>query len=356
MLVTLPETIPVTLPSTLRMKRNRKTTTILDVAREAGVSVSTVSRVLNGKDDVAEETLEIVQKVIKDLGYASSLAARGMRSHRTNVIGLVMPDIASMYCVDLMRGVNAAISKLDYDLLIYTNGDIRKYGTADQERRYVSLLNGSIADGVVVVAPSVSDFATNAPVVIIDPNDENPTFPAIISANQEAALNAMCYLTGLGHRRIGFITGRLELISARLRLQGYKDGLAAAGIPLDECLIQVGDYTIETAEECAQALLSLENHPTAIFASNDMSAIGVYHAAQMAGVRIPEDVSVVGFDNVSDSCSFTPPLTTVDQFLPDMGTIAIEMVVKLIRGENLEKNVHKILTQLVVRDSCVSVL
>jgi LacI family transcriptional regulator len=335
------------------MKRNRRTITIQDVARAAGVSVSTVSRVLNGKDDVAEETLETVQKVIKDLGYASSLAARGMRSHRTGVIGMVMPDIASMYCVDVMRGVNQAIMKLDFDLIIYTNGDIRKYGTADQERRYVALLNGSITDGVVVVAPSMSDFVTNAPVVIIDPNGENPAFPAVVSDNHEAALNAMSYLTGLGHRRIGFITGRLELVSARLRLQGYKDGLAAAGIPVDDCLIQVGDYTDETAEGCACALLSLKDRPTAIFASNDMSALGVYHAARQMGLRIPEDISVVGFDNVSESGFFDPPLTTIDQFLADMGTTAIEMIAKLIKGEALDSNLHKIQTQLVVRDSCV---
>lgn len=338
------------------MRRTRKSITIQDVAKKAGVSVSTVSRVLNKKVDVALETSERVQQVIEELGYASSLAARGMRSHRTNVIGMVMPDIASLYCVEIMRGVNQVIARLDYDLIIYTNGDVLKYGTADQERRYVTLLNGTITDGVIVVTPAATDFATDAPVVIIDPNNENPAHPAVISTNYEGALEAMNYLTGLGHQRIGFITGRLDLASARIRLQGYKDGLAAAGIPLDESLIQIGDYTTETGAECTRTLLVLENPPTAIFASNDMSALGVYEAAAGMSLCIPEDLSVIGFDNIHDSKLFDPPLTTVDQFPSEMGAIATEMVVKMMKGETLKSNLHKIHTQFLVRGSCRSLV
>jgi LacI family transcriptional regulator len=135
-------------------------------------------------------------------------------------------------------------------------------------------------------------------------------------------------------------------------LQGYKDGLAACGIALDEKLIEVGDYSTETALGCARSLLALDVPPTAIFASNDMSATAVYQAAQELGVRIPEELSVVGFDNLRESVYLNPPLTTVDQFLTDMGTVAVEMIVNLIKGEILENNPHKIQTQLVVRDSC----
>jgi LacI family transcriptional regulator len=338
------------------MRNKRCTATIHDVAREAGVSVSTVSRVLNNKDDVALETSEKVQGVIDELGYISSLAARGMRSRRTNVIGLIMPDVASLYGVEVMRGVNQAIAQLDYDLIIYTNGDIRKYGTAEREGRYVVLLNGSITDGVIVVTPAVKDFSTETPIVVIDPNNESPECPALIATNRAGALAAMTYLTGLGHRRIGFITGRLDLVSASRRLQGYTDGLAACGIPVKEELIQVGDYNTETAVGCARVLLSLPEPPTAIFAANDMSAIGVYQVAQEMGVRIPQELSVVGFDNIRESAFLNPPLTTVDQFIADMGTIAVEMVVKLVKGETLERNLHEIPTQLVVRDSCFSLI
>jgi LacI family transcriptional regulator len=337
------------------MRRTRRSATIQDVAKAAGVSISTVSRVLNDKDDVAPETYQKVQAVIEAMGYTSSLAARGMRSHRTRVIGLIMPDVSSPYCVEVLRGINQAVANSDYDLIIYTTGDVRKYHTADQERRYVNLLNGGITDGVIVVAPAAANFSTDAPVVTIDPNNESPDCPGIIATNREGALAAINYLTGLGHQRIGFITGRLELVSACHRLQGYKDGLAAAGIPLDDELIQISDYTIETAFLCAQRLFALNQPPTAIFASNDMSAVGVYQAVQEAGLKIPQDCSVIGFDNLHETMHLKPALTTIDQFVSEMGKMAVELVEKLIRGETLECNLQKIPTRLVLRESCGSV-
>lgn len=337
------------------MKRNRKSITIHDVAAAAGVSVSTVSRVLNDKDDVAAETYSRVQQVISELGYASSLAARGMRSQRTNVIGLIMPDVASPYSIAVMQGVNRAISQFDYDLIIYTNGDIRKNASADQESYFVSLLNGSITDAVIVVTPAATNFSTAAPVVAIDPNNESPECPAIMSTNYDGAMQVMEYLIGLGHRRIGFINGRPELISATRRLQGYADGLARAGLPYNDALIEIGDYTTETAVACTHTLLALDDPPTAIFAANDQTAMGVYQAAKAAGIRIPEDLSVVGFDNIRDSEFLNPALTTVNQFIDEMGYIATEMVVKLVKGEELESNLEKVSTQLVVRESCKAV-
>ena len=336
----------------MRNRRVRNTVKIQDVAAAAGVSVSTVSRVLNNKDDVSLETFERVKAVINKLGYTSSLAARSMRSHQTNVIGLIMPDVSSFYSIAVLQGVNRAIAQMDYDLIVYTNGDIRKNATAFQESYYVSLLNGSITDGVIVVTPAATRFSTNAPLVAIDPNNESPDCPAIISTNRDGALQAMSYLLESGHRRIGFISGRLELVSASRRFQGYKDSLARAGIPFDDTLIQVGDYTTETAVECARALLTLDNPPTAIFASNDMSAMGVYQAAEQLGLRIPDDLSVIGFDNLRESEFLHPALTTIDQFISEMGSIATELVVKLIKGEKLEKKLHKIPTQLVIRESC----
>lgn len=336
------------------MKRSPKAITIQDVARRAGVSVSTVSRVLNWKSDVSEETIEKVHAIVRELGYASSLAARGMRSHRTNVIGLIMPDVASPYTHAVMRGVNRAIANLDTDLLIYTSGSWEKEDMDHYERSYVMLLNGGITDGVIVVTPTSTHFRTHAPLVIIDPNNETPDFPAVISTNREGALAVMSYLTGLGHRRIGCITGRLTQASANQRLQGYKDGLAAAGIPVDEELIALGDYTTEVAINCARKLLSLADRPTAIFAANDMSAMGVYQVARELGLCIPGDISVIGFDNLREAAYLNPPLTTVDQFLEKTGTVATEMLIKLAKGETLsiENNLYTIPTQLVIRDSC----
>lgn len=343
------------------MKRNSKVVTIRDVASKAGVSVTTVSRVLNGKDDISEATIQKVLAIVEELGYASSLAARGMRSHRTNLLGLILHDVASLYSQEIMRGVNQVIAKLDKDLIIYTSGGLDRENVAQHERYYVALLNGSIIDGAIMVTPTATQFTTHAPLVIIDPNNESPDYPAIIATNQEGALAAMNYLIELGHRRIGHITGEMKLISANQRLQGYKDGLAAAGIPLNQGLIEIGDYTTETAVVCAHKLLSLPDRPTAIFAANDMSAIGVYQAARDLDLQIPGDLSVIGFDNLREAAHLKPPLTTIDQSLEKMGTIATEMLVELVKGKSLpinqaeEGNLYKIPTQLVIRDSCAPV-
>ncbi len=332
------------------MKRPKKSVTIHDVAEAAGVSVSTVSRVLNDKVDVAAETYQKVQSVIDELGYASSLAARSMRSHKTNLIGLVVPDIGFPYSIEIMKGINQAIAESRYDLLLYTTGDIQKSGAASHEQHYVSLLNKSITDGVLIVASAAADFITDAPIVSVDPHVANPNYPAIHATNYQGALDVMEYLHGLGHHRIGFISGRAELESAERRLKGYQDAHINAGIEIDPSLIANGDFTSKTAYEGTLQLLSLPEPPTAIFAGNDQSAIGLYQATEELGIRIPNDLSVVGFDNISEAKFMG--LTTIDQFLAEMGFIATQMLIKLINGEPLEAQVHKMPTKLIERRSC----
>ena len=329
--------------------------TIHDVAKAAGVSVSTVSRVLNGKDDVAHETYEKVQQVIKELGYASSLAARSMRSRKTNVIGLVITDLEQPFCIQVVKGVNRAIRTLNYDLLVYTGGNFAADSWATHEQQSVSLLNGSITDGTIVVTPTASTFSTNSPLVAVDPHLDTTQYPAVISANRDGALLVMDYLVGLGHRRIGFIAGRPDLQSANRRLQGYKDGLKRAKLPSDPDLIQVGDFTQETGYTCAQKLLALPNPPTAIFAANDQSAIGVIEAAQNAGLQVPADLSVIGFDNIPEASYIHGGLTTVDQFIEQMGYMAVEMLINLIQLQPLENYIERVPTELIVRNTCQAV-
>ncbi|MCB9421455.1 MAG: LacI family DNA-binding transcriptional regulator [Ardenticatenaceae bacterium] len=331
------------------MKSPKGSVTILDVAKEAGVSVSTVSRVLNDKDDVAPETYEKVKAVIGEMGYTSSLAARSMRSRKKHLIGLVVPDIGFPYSIEVMKGINRAIAESNYDLLLYTTGDVKKNAAALHEQHYVSLLNKSITDGVLVVASAAAEFRTDAPIVAVDPHMPNPNYPAIHATNHQGALDAMAYLISLGHRRIGFISGRPELESAKRRLKGYEDALQQAGIELDPSLIKTGDFTSVSGCDCAKELLALPQPPTAIFAANDQTAIGVYQAADELGLRIPEDLSVVGFDNISEARFMG--LTTVDQFLAEMGYIATQMLITLIQNRPLEEYIYKMPTQLVIRDS-----
>jgi LacI family transcriptional regulator len=249
-----------------------------------------------------------------------------------------------------MKGINRGIAESNFDLLLYTTGDFQKNGTATHEQHYVSLLNNSITDGVIVVASSVADFITDGPIVVVDPHVINPNFASVQGTNYEGAFEATNYLVSLGHRRIGFICGRSEIGSALQRLSGYKDALKNAGIYPEDALIAPGDFSTPTGQKCALQLLSLDDPPTAIFAANDQSAIGVYQAAEKLGLGIPEDLSVVGFDNISEAKYLG--LTTIDQFLADMGYVAIQMLIKLINHEPINEKIHRIQTKLVVRSSC----
>lgn len=332
------------------MRKTKRTVTIQDVAKTAGVSVSTVSRVLNGKVDVASETQDRILSVIDDLGFTSNLAARSMRSHKKNLVGLIMPDIAYPFAIEVMKGVNRAIAESEFDLLVYTTGDVRKSGRAFHERKYVSLLTNSISDGVIIVAPVAGEFNIDAPIVSIDPLASNPNYPSVHATNHQGAMDAMTYLLSLGHQRIGFISGRAELESSNRRLKGYRQALENAGIAVDESLIALGDYTTATGISSAHQLLALANPPTAIFASNDQMAMGVYHVAEEKGIRIPEDLSVVGFDNITESKYMG--LTTVDQFISEMGYVATQMLIKLINGVSLDDQTYRMQTQLVIRNSC----
>jgi LacI family transcriptional regulator len=332
------------------MATKKHTATIQDVAREAGVSVSTVSRVLNAKVDVAEETQERIQSVIESLGYTSSLAARSMRSRKNFLIGLIMPDIEYPFAVEVMKGVNRAIAHSEFDLLVYTTGNVQKSVAASHEQRYIALLNNSITDGVIIAAPAAASYESNSPIVSIDPHQIHPNFPSVHANNYQGALDAMNYLLELGHRRIGMITGRAELESAKRRLSAYRDALNHAGIGVDDSLIIPGDFTEKTGVEAATKLLTLPDPPTAIFACNDQTAMGVYTAAENLGLKIPTDLSVIGFDNIPEAKYME--LTTVDQFLAKMGFLATEMLVKLINKEELESDILKIPTELIVRKSC----
>ena len=327
----------------------KQAVTIQNVAKTAGVSVSTVSRVLNGKDDVARDTQERIRAVINKLGYTSNLAARSMRTRKKNLIGLVVPDFRS-YSVEIMKGINQAIAESPYDLLAYTTGDNEKASALLHEQYYVSLLSNSITDGVIIVASVTSEFIANAPLIAVDPHIVNPNYPSVQGTNYHGAIDVMEYLIELGHRRIGFICGRPEVGTAQRRLKGYRDALANHGIEVDENLVMAGDFTQKTACKSARQLLTMDNPPTAIFAVNDQSALGVYQVAEELGLHIPSDLSVVGFDNISEAKHLG--LTTVDQFLFDMGYIAVQMLIKLINGETLEFEIHKMPTKLVVRSSC----
>jgi LacI family transcriptional regulator len=322
--------------------------TIHDVAAAAGVSVTTVSRVLNDKDDVAPETSARVREVIRDLGYASSLAARSMRSRRTNVIGLIVPDLSQPYSLLVTKGVQRSALAAGYDLLVYASAIRNASSLAHREQQQVALLSGSVTDGLIIVTPHASSYRTTYPLVAVDPHD----FASVLSRNFYGACAAMTYLLDMGHRQIGFIGGRPDLQSAVRRLEGYCQSLQSRGIAVDETLIKVGGYERIIAHQAALELLCVEPHVTAIMAASDEMAFGVYDAAKELGISIPQELSVIGFDNIPDALLVDPPLTTVDQAIEHMGALAAEVVIKLIAGHEPEQLVYKVPTHLVVRQSC----
>jgi LacI family transcriptional regulator len=323
--------------------------TIGDVAAEAGVSIATVSKVINGRYGVAPETLDKVRSVIDQLGYESSLVARSLRSRRTNVIGILVADIEP-FSAELLKGAGAAIRAREYELIVYSGSGHGK-DHSGWERRYVSRLGGTLTDGMILVTPTVVDMSDATPIVAVDPHTGPSRLPSVHSDNLAGAITATEHLIGLGHRRIGFLAGRPDLESARQRERGYREALAAVGITPDPELIAIGDYELEMSEAPARQLLTLEERPTAIFAANDLSAIQTMHVARSLGLDIPGDVSVVGFDNIPESAFTGTPLTTIDQSIQEMGRQAVELLIDLIEGNTERPQQITLPTRLIVRES-----
>ncbi len=329
---------------------NVQRVTITDVARTAGVSVATVSKVINGRYGVAENTSVRVQEVIDRLGYETSLVASSLRSRRTNVLGILVDEFEP-FSTEILKGASSAISDTGYELLAYSAG--RPAGTRPGwERRSLSRLAGTLIDGAILVTPTVVDSGSAVPVVAIDPHTGPAGMPTIDSDNLAGARAATEHLLGLGHRRIGFLGGRPDLESARLREEGFRQAMAAAGIAVDDELVRVGGYRRQTALEPARELLTLRERPTAVFAANDLSAIATLDAAAALGLSVPEDLSLVGFDNVPESALTEPPLTTVSQPMQQMGQEAVTLLVHLIDGTGDRSTHVQLPTQLVSRGTC----
>jgi LacI family transcriptional regulator len=324
--------------------------TMQEVAAEAGVSVSTVSKVINARYGVAAETFEHVTEVINRMGYEASLVARSLRNQRTNVIGVLVADFEP-FSTEVLKGAADAIRGTGYELVAYSAGG-RVDAHVGWERRYLSRVMGTLVDGAVLVTPTVTEVQYDGPIVAVDPHTGPSSLPTITADNLQGARMGVDHLLDLGHRRIGMVTGRPDLVSAQLRERGYREAHAAAGIAVDETLLAPGAFEPEPARAAARMLLTLPQPPTAIFAANDLSAMATLEAAGELGIDVPGQLSVVGFDNIPESALADPPLTTVQQPIRHMGREAISMLIRLIAGEEDLDEAHLSLdTTLVVRRS-----
>jgi LacI family transcriptional regulator len=315
-----------------------KRVTIATIAQAAGVSVPTVSRVLNGHRDISRETRERVERLLREYDYRP----RASRQHdRTGMIDFILPDLDCPWAMQLLRGVE---------------------GTAREEGVGVTVAAASAVrprriDGAVLVSMSGRDRIgielrrLAVPMVTIDPDDDPAAgIPAIGVTNWSGGRIATEHLIGLGHRRIGMIGGPRSLLCSRARRDGYRAAIEDAGLPLDPGLLDAGDFCFDSGLAAGGRLLDRPDAPTAIFVASDQMAFGVYAAAWSRGLRVPEDLSVVGFDDL-DAHWATPPLTTVRQPLVEMGRLATRTLLGLIRGEPAVAARAELVTELIVRAS-----
>ena len=325
--------------------------TIADVAELAQVSKMSVSRVLNGQTGVSEKTRQRILQAVEELGYEPSARSRVAGS---NLIALLIPDITTTYMGEILRGVSGAAERLNYGLMLYTQGSVNH---SQRTNYYLSLLNNVLVDGVLMVVPHdyevlVHDIKEHdLTYVIVDHHNGTGNEPSVTATNRKGMRDAMRHLLALGHRRIGFITGRMDIACSHDRLQGYREGLAEVGLPYDPELIREGDFMQPTGFRQTQSLLQLPEPPTAIVASNDVMAFGVMDAAKAAGLAVGHDISIIGFDDIPMASQVYPALTTVRQPLAEMGENALDMLVTLLQGRTVLNPRQELPTELIIRQS-----
>jgi LacI family transcriptional regulator len=336
------------------LPERRPRVTIRQIAETAGVSIATVSRVLNGREDVAPETRELVRRVIREEGYLANRGAAGRHwTGPTGVVGLLVPMVQPDYYAAIVSGIADALAEENLGLLLYPTDFVH-----DREISLVARLSHGTADGAILVVPQETREELDAlrqsgyRFVVLDPRVPlDKDVPTVSAANSAGAEEAVRHLIGLGHRRIAAITGPSDFAASVDRLRGYELALAAAGIAPDADLIVAGDFEIEGGAAGAARLLDGPEPPTAIFGFNDKIAIGAIQAAQARGLRVPEDLSVVGFDDLEHAPILTPALTTVHQPIVEMGWMAVRMLLDLLARRRSQPAQIELRTHLVVRKS-----
>lgn len=326
----------------------RRGMTVARLASLAGVSAPTVSRVLNGQAGVALSTRQRVEEIIRQHGYR-----RREGSERLAVLELVFHALDSPWALEIIRGVEQAARSNELAVVLTEMEGRLTPGKAWTEQVVARHPTGVIAVFSELTVQQQSQLATRSiPLVVLDPTGEPlHETPSVGATNWNGGLAATRHLIELGHRRIAMLSGPTGWPCIRARVDGYRAAMDAAGLPVGPDLVRVSTLYVEGGLRDGAALLRLPDPPTAIFTANDLQAMGVYQAALQAGVRIPEDLSVVGFDDLSFAAWAVPPLTTVRQPLVRMGSVAAEMVIALAGGEPLAENRVELATSLVVRDS-----
>ncbi len=323
--------------------------TMAEIAELAGVSVPTVSKVINGRSDVSPSTRRRVEATILEHGYRRSERS----NNRSNLIEVLFHELESSWALEIIMGVEKVAS--EHHLAVVLS---EMQGRRTPGRGWIEGVLARRPTGVIAVFSDLSEAlrtqlrTRGIPFVVVDPTGEPlHDTPSIGATNWNGGLAATRHLLGLGHRRIGVICGPEQILCSRARLDGYRAAMDAAGVPIDPELIRHGAFHVKEGVEEGRALLRLADRPTAIFAGNDLQAFGVYQAAREARLHIPEDLSVVGFDDLPAASWVGPPLTTIRQPLVQMAVTAARLVMTLAGGEQPTQTRVELATELVVRES-----
>ncbi|WP_449537275.1 catabolite control protein A [Ferdinandcohnia sp. Marseille-Q9671] len=315
--------------------------TIYDVAREANVSMATVSRVVNGNPNVKPTTRKKVLEAIDRLGYRPNAVARGLASKKTTTVGVIIPDISNIFYSELARGIEDIATMYKYNIIL-SNSDQNK----DKEFHLLNTMLGKQVDGIVfmsgnITAEHVEEFKKSpAPIVLAASVESSNTVPSVTIDVEQAAFDAVTELAGRGHKKIAFVSGPLnEPINGEKKLAGYKRAIEAAGLAFNEEYVVEGDYTYDSAIEGFEKIHELADKPTAVFVGTDEMALGVIHSAQDLGYSIPNDIEVIGFDNTRLALMVRPQLTTVVQPMYDIGAVAMRLLTKYMNKENVDQEI-----------------
>lgn len=302
-------------------------TTIYDIAKFAGVSPATVSRVLNGKESVSEETKQKVLQIVEDMNYIPNAAARSLVEKKSWAVALLLPDISNPFFATIARGIDDAVSDKGYSLII-CNSDDSLY----KERKHINILRKRRVDGIILIASrnksSVGDLGIkNTPLVIVDRHQDTDHADFVLADNLNGARVATKHLISLGHKEIGTVTGPQNISTGAERFQGFKDAMSEADLQIDEQFIFEGDFREKSGYQMAKKMLKGSRLPTAIFAANDLMALGVMTALKEANIQIPNDMAIVGYDGIVETNYVVPQLTTIVQPNYEMGQVAGEHLI-----------------------------
>lgn len=338
-------------------KRHKMDTrpTIAQIASAAGVSIPTVSKVLNGRMDVSPATREHIEQVIEEYGFVRNRAARALGRGKTGLVDLVVPRLDDDYFFSIVQGVEQALKETGVRLVLTST-----HYTTDEEFEWIDTVTDRSSDGVLLVLPSDEAIQRlsqhDIPFVVIHNQGGLPaTVPTVTITSWDGGFAATNYLISLGHRRIAYIGKNVSAMDAIERFAGYRTALEVASLPLDPDLQCEGKFTTDDGYQATKALMALPAPPTAIFAGNDHHAIGVYRALYELGISIPRQISVVGFDNLAYTELMNPALTTIHVPRHEMGRAAVTMLLKLIAGETLDFSLMTLPTRLLERESCAPV-